>query len=173
MDYVTPIDRDLQDQVRARTLHYCRLAEELFGRRVPAVAINFDLKGQSSGMYRVRGRQREIRYNPWIFAAHFDHCITTTVPHEVAHYVVDLCHGLGNVRPHGREWKQVMVAFGADASVTADLALDGVPRRRRTLVAYRCACGDHPLGVRRHRKVMRGEARYSCRRCGQELVPRE
>ena len=40
---------------------------------------------------------------------------------------------------------------------------------QRTFV-YALACQQHPLSVRRHNKVMRGEARYHCRRCRQPLV---
>jgi SprT protein len=36
--------------------------------------------------------------------------------------------------------------------------------------AYACACQQHRLSVRRHNKVVRGEARYHCRRCRQPLM---
>ena len=172
MNYVTPIDEQLQQQVREKTADYIQLAAQLFDRRFSGLPILFDLRGRSSGMYRVRGRVKEIRFNPWIFAAHFDHCMATTVPHEVAHYVVDKLYGMGRVRPHGKEWKQVMAGFGADASVTANLSLEGIPTRQATFFAYHCGCGDHRLGVRRHRKVLNRQAYYTCRRCGEVLAPK-
>jgi len=166
MKQAIPIDTSQQALVRERTRYFITQAEEILNTALPELPVLFDLRGRASGMYRVRGRNnKEIRYNPWIFALHFDDCIATTVPHEVAHYCVDMLYGLRSVRPHGREWKAMMSAFGADASVTASYSLEGVPVRRTRSYAYSCACGEHKLGIRRHNKVIRGEARYSCRRC--------
>lgn len=171
MNYVTPIDQDTQRQVIERTRDFVRLSEQLFDIRLPVLPVLFDLRGRSSGMYRVRGKTREIRYNPWIFALHFDDCMETTVPHEVAHYVVDKLFGIRNVRPHGKEWKQVMQAYGADSTVTANLSLEGIPTRRTARFHYRCGCRDHQLGSIRHRKIIKREAIYSCRHCGEVLEP--
>ena len=170
MDYVAPINELQQRQVVEHTLRYIRQAEELYRAKISPLPVMFNLRGRSSGMYRVKGRHREIRYNPWIFARHFDDCLANTVPHEVAHYVSDCLWGLRRIRPHGAEWKSVMVAFGVEPSVTSNLPLDGIPQRRVTRVEYRCGCGSHQLGVRRHNRVLRGESYYRCRRCGDILV---
>lgn len=170
MDYVAPIDSELQQQVIARTLDFIQLAEDLFRCRLPVLPVKFDLKGRSSGMYRVRGGDRVIRYNPWIFARHFDECLESTVPHEVAHYVTDRLWGLANIRPHGVEWKSVMAAFGVEARVTGSMSLEGIPQRKITYFAYSCRCTSHKLGVRRHRRIVRRQSIYRCRRCGDVLV---
>jgi len=34
---------------------------------------------------------------------------------------------------------------------------------------YLCACQEHQLTVRRHNRVMRKEAEYRCRHCGELL----
>jgi len=62
-------------------------------------------------MYRANKNHRVIRYNPYIFAKSFEDNLGLTVPREVAHYVTDMM--FGHSRPHGKEWHEVMRAFGA------------------------------------------------------------
>ena len=133
--YISPLSAEQQQIVIDETIRYIKQAIDLFNLRDKAVDIIFDLKGRSAGMYRVKNnrglvfsrQQREIRYNPYIFSKYFDDNFATTIPHEVAHYVTDIIYGLKNIKPHGREWKEVMDAFGANASVTADYDLAGLP----------------------------------------------
>jgi len=174
---IEPLDQDRQQQVIEHTWHHIRLARQLFSIKTPNIDIRFDLSGRSAGMYRVTGsghkifgsKRREIRYNPHIFAKYFHDNYNTTVPHEVAHYVSDLIYGLKNIRPHGREWKAIMQAFGADDSVTADYDLAGIPQRRQTYHAYRCACRQHQLSATRHNRIRRRRGRYYCQHCRQLL----
>lgn len=167
--HVTPIDSGQQRDVVARTLHFIHCGEEIFNRRFDALPVVFDLRGRASGMYRVRGKQRQIRYNPWIFSAYYEDCVASTVPHEVAHYLADMVFGLRNIRPHGGEWKAIMAAFGADASVTSNYSLQGIPQRRTAKFSYRCACDTHHVGIQRHRRIVSGRTVYRCRRCGSAL----
>lgn len=170
---IKPIGLDDQQQVVEQTEHFIRLGSELLGRKFDNIPVHFDLKGRTAGMYKVVGRgrkvQRQIRYNPWIFAKYYENNLTVTVPHEVAHYLVDCVHGLRKVRPHGNEWKAVMNAFGVDSRATSTFDLEGIPTRRQQQVDYRCGCKEHQLGIRRHNKVSRGEANYLCRYCGEVL----
>lgn len=170
---IKPIGLDDQQQVVEQTEHFIRRGSELLGRQFDNIPVHFDLKGRTAGMYKVVGRgrkvQRQIRYNPWIFAKYYENNLTVTVPHEVAHYLVDCVHGLRKVRPHGNEWKTVMNAFGVDSRATSTFNLEGIPTRRQQQVDYRCGCKEHQLGIRRHNKVSRGEANYLCRCCGEVL----
>jgi len=171
MNQVTPIDSNQQRLVTEETRRFIRAGEAIFARPFADIPVVFDLRGRASGMYRVRGRERQIRYNPWLFARYYEDCLTSTVPHEVAHYLADVMFGLRNIRPHGREWQAIMAAFGADASVTADYSLDGIPLRQTRKYGYRCGCDTHWLGVVRDRRVRAGKAQYRCRRCGETLQP--
>ena len=38
--------------------------------------------------------------------------LSDTVIHEVAHYIVDCLYGFQRVKPHGPEWKSIMVDLG-------------------------------------------------------------
>lgn len=151
--------------VRA-TLACLARAEAIFQRAFPAIPVRFDLRGRAAGMYRVRRGARQIRYNPHIFAKFFADGLAETVPHEVAHYVTDVLHGLHRVRPHGPEWRAVAQALGATPRASGRYDLSGIPLRRQTWFDYRCACTAHRLGARRHGRAQRGETGYVCRRCG-------
>lgn len=174
---ILPLSSKLQQKVVHRTHVYIEQATELFNLKDKAVEISFNLKGRCSGMYRIKygksriftRQQREIRYNPYIFSKYFEDNYATTIPHEVAHYVTDIIYGLKNIKPHGKEWKAVMHAFGADASVTANYDLSGIPLKKQSLFTYRCDCRDHQLTSIRHNKINKHRYQYYCRYCKQTL----
>lgn len=170
MKYITPISERQRLQVVARTAGFIQHGSKLFGRKFAEIPVVFDLSGGTAGMYRVRDTQRVIRYNPWIFAKYFDDSMAVTVPHEVAHYLVDCLHGLGKVRPHGVQWRGIMNAFGVEPRATGSFDLAGIPMRRQRRFTYHCECSTHQLATRRHNSVQRGEARYRCRDCGEALT---
>ena len=157
-------------EVAAATAAWLRQARMLYRHALPDIQVRFDLHGCSAGMYRVRGERREIRYNPLVFAHWYAENLAETVPHEVAHYVVDMIHGR-SARPHGPEWCAVMAAFGVAPRRTSDFDLSALPLRRERRFAYRCACGPQQLSATRHNRVRRGQSRYRCRACGEELRP--
>ncbi|MDX9740636.1 MAG: SprT-like domain-containing protein [Gammaproteobacteria bacterium] len=169
--YVTPIDEAQRRLVTAETLRWIDMAAAAYGRKFPALPVLFDLRGRMAGMYRVCGEHRIIRYNPWLFAKYPGDGIEVTVPHEVAHYVTDLLHGFHRIRPHGREWCEVMRLFGVDPSgaMRHRLDLSGIPLRRQRRHLYRCECRTHQLSGVRHGRVQRETAKYVCRRCGTDL----
>ncbi len=170
MATIEPIDHDQQQRVITRTTDFVRRAGKVFNRPFQVIPVVFNLTGRAAGMYRVRKNEREIRYNPYIFAKYFDDNLAVTVPHEVAHYITDIVYGLRNIRPHGAEWQALMQAFEADASRTCSYDLEGVPVRTHKRFTYQCSCTTHQLTTRRHNNVRRGKARYFCRYCGDELA---
>ena len=170
---IEPINCQYQQQVRTATGDFIRRASRIYSHHLPMIPILFDLKGRAAGMYRVHGSSRVIRYNPYLFAKYFDDNITTTVPHEVAHYVVDILYGALRVKPHGAEWQQVMLSLGAEPSVTGNYDLSGIPVRRQQRHSYQCACTMHNISTARHNKIRRGKARYYCRSCKSQLTSAE
>ncbi len=173
MEMIQAIDARKQEEVVLATHNCLEQAKRLFARDFDLIPINFDLKGRAAGMFRVKGKQRVIRYNPYIFAKYFEENLKLTVPHEVAHYLTDEIYGIGKlssmgtgrVRPHGREWQAIMHKLGVDACRTCSFDMSGLPVRKQHYHLYRCACSEHQLGSRRHNKVSRQQANYYCRKC--------
>lgn len=178
---ILPLSAGKQQLIIDETHTYIEQAIQLFSIKRSAVNntvdITFNLKGRATGMYRVKRsilrRSREIRYNPYIFSKYFDDNLNTTVPHEVAHYVSDIIYGLQNIKPHGKEWQQIMHAFGADASVTANYDLTGIPQNKSRSFTYQCNCGDRQLSLIRHNKVINRRYKYYCKTCKQTLQQKE
>lgn len=106
---------------------------------------------RSAGIYRPGG---DIALSSHFLAAHGVAGARGVLLHEVAHHVVRALAGQA-ARPHGREFKRVAVALGADLRAEAFAA-------PRLVYVYRCpTCGWE---WRRGRRLRRGR-RYSCSRC--------
>ena len=207
MKHVKSIDDVQRQQVIDETTAWIRKAETIFDQSFALIPVGFDLRGRAAGMYRVSNGHRVIRYNPWLFARYFEDNLANTVPHEVAHYIIDMVYGhklplrpvehqkqrrlasrhrglfsrrdaetnhhVHRVRPHGKEWRSLMITFGADASRTCNYDLEGIPVRTQKYHYYYCSCTAHRLGARRHNKIRNKTARYFCRKCRGELCPQE
>jgi SprT protein len=167
---VQPIGLAQQRQVEERTEEYLALAERIFARRFDRIPVLFDLKGRAAGMFKIVGKHRVIRYNPWIFAKYYAENLRDTVPHEVAHYVVHEVYPRRSTKPHGHAWKNLMAAFGADAGVTFNLSLDGVPQRSQRTHRYQCGCQIHQVSTTRHYRAQARRVRYHCCSCDGLLV---
>jgi SprT protein len=167
---VQPIGITERRQVEQRTEDYIVLAERIYDCQFDRVPVLFDLKGRAAGMFKSIGKRRLIRYNPWIFAKYYEENLRDTVPHEVAHYIVHELYPRRATKPHGSAWKKLMAKFGADAGVTFDLNLDGVPQRNQQTHRYCCGCQLHEVSTTRHNRVQRRRMRYQCCSCGGLLV---
>lgn len=165
-----PLTPQQQQQVVDATQGYIGVAQRYLGLAIAAITVRFDLRGRAAGMYTHREGQRTIRFNPWLFANFFADNLQNTVPHEVAHYLCDVIYGLRSVRPHGKEWRTLMVMLGAEPLTRHHYDLQGVPVRRQRRIAYRCACRQHALSLQRHRRIQSGLGYYQCRHCGSKLV---
>jgi SprT protein len=162
---ITPVSVAQQAQIVDATNLCVSKAQTVFGRSFEPVPVFFDLNGKCAGMYQVRGQQRRIRYNPWIFAKFFQDSLNNTVTHEVCHYIVDRIWGLAKVKPHGAEWRKTMRAMGAEPLVTGNYDLSGIPVRQYTKYSYQCNCSTHQLTALRHRKIVQNGVRYRCQQC--------
>ncbi len=174
---IPPLSTEQKREVIQQTQNYIKQAGDLFNLNTKKIDITFNLKGRAAGMYRIKHcnnriftrPQREIRYNAYIFSKYFFDNVATTIPHEVAHYVTDMIYGFKNIKPHGKEWKAVMQAFDADASVTANYDLSGIPLKKLPLFTYQCDCREHQLTSIRHNKIKNRSYKYYCNSCKQTL----
>ena len=164
-----PLSIDRQQLIFARVDYFIELASQLYAASFLTPQVVFDLTGHSAGMYVVKIRQSFLRFNPWIFNLYFEDHFHETVPHEVAHYVVDqLFRPRGALKPHGQEWEKVMSDFGIEPQVTFKHELNGIPCRRQQVRLYRCSCQQHELSMTRHNRARRGLV-YLCIECGSQL----
>ena len=168
--HINPIDQSQRQQVVATTRATLQRAGLLFEREFQLPHISFDLTGRAAGMYRVRRRQQEIRYNPYIFGKYFNDNLANTVPHEVAHYLADELFGARNIRPHGTEWRAIMCKLDVEPAVTCQYDLSGIPQRRQRRFDYSCGCTTYAISAVRHNRVQGGKGSYLCRRCRRSLV---
>lgn len=148
-------------------------AEQHFKRAFPCDRVRLDIRGATAGQYRHQRRGRsllapELRFNPVLLQRYQTAFIEEVVPHECAHLVAYAHFGL-HIRPHGPEWQLIMrEVYGRLPTVKHNYEVD---RPQRTQIEYRCACPErsHRLSMIRHNRIRRGQMRYVCRECRQEL----
>lgn len=163
---------DIEARVCERTAYWIGRAREITGasqRRLPVPEVRLDLRGRAAGqaVFARRSWRCHIRLNAALLASHPEEMLAETVPHEVAHVAIYRLYG-AKAKPHGREWKALMQAFGVDASPCH--AMPVAPSRQLKRFRYLCGC-DEPAWLTsiRHKRAQAGTA-YVCRVCHQRLV---
>ncbi len=134
------------------------IAECFFDRPFKRPTYLFNQRGKSAGSAHLQ--RNIIKFNPTLFLQNRDVFIAQVVAHEVAHLIT---HQLfGKVKPHGREWQQVMMeVFNLPAKTTHNLDIKDVIGQQFN---YHCLCTNHQLTIRRHNKVLKG-VNYLCKNC--------
>lgn len=156
--------------LRRMTDWYLERGRQLYpNHSIRPVKVAFDLLGGTAGYYHPA--QLLIRYNLPLAQNQFDAYVNRTVPHEVAHHIVDEVHRTWRRRasPHGEEWRSVMRHFGQDPVRCHDFDLKGIKLKQQRRFSYWCACQEHLITTVRHNRVNKG-ARYRCIKCNQLLV---
>lgn len=152
------------------TDRYMGLASGIYPvKKISTLALGFALKGGNAGTY---DPQRSlIKYNLEIATRQIDEFCARTVPHELAHHLVNKLWGVQQhgIRPHGKQWQSVMRSLGVkDISRCHSFNVEGVAIKRQRRFSYYCSCGDHAISTTIHNRIRRGQA-YRCVRCEQLL----
>ena len=91
-------------------------ARRYYDLRLPEATIDFSLRGRCAGQARVDGKgETQLRLNYQLLAENLEVFVKQTIPHEVAHLVVNWHRRKKRrrPRPHGPEWQRVMTdCFG-------------------------------------------------------------
>lgn len=139
-------------------------ANQALERQYPEPKLVYQQRGTSAGTAWLQ--EYEIRLNPVLLIENEQAFIDEVVPHELAHLLV--WKHFGRKAPHGKEWKWMMESvLGVPARRTHQFELTSV---RTKTFPYHCRCQQHQLTVRRHNRVVRGEATYRCVHCGEPLI---
>lgn len=165
----SPLTPEQQRQILQRVRSLLARTGGAFQRDLPVPEVRFTLAGQRAGIYAWRRTgETFIDFNPWVFAADFEHHLQDTVAHEVAHHAARVLHG-PRIRPHGIEWKRLARLLGATPRASGNFSLQGVPVRRQQRHRYRCDCRDWQLTTTRHNRIQQKRQTYSCRFCATPL----
>ncbi len=147
-------------------------AREFYALALPSAEIDYSLRGRCAGQARVnRHGQTFLRINLQLLSENLDDYLRQTIPHEVAHLIVNwqTRHRRRRPRPHGAEWQAVMQdcfslkPLRCHSYKTAPARI--VPRN----FLYRCGCMEHRLTSIMHNRITRS-ANAFCKCCRSPLV---
>ena len=162
MKALITVPNELIAKVEDKVLETYIKAEAIWQRQFELPHLQFDIRGTCAG--RAYYRDYQIRLNPVLLLENQDNFIEQTIPHEIGHLITSRLHGFC-VKPHGREWKSVMLAMGLRPTRCHSYDTSNAQVRRERHFTYACACGTVVESARSHFKLQRGEIRSVCRRC--------
>lgn len=133
------LNPELRAKVEAKVKECLAKAEAKYGRKFEMPEIRYDVKNTDGGL--AYHQLWLIRLNLILCFENEKHFIDTTVPHEVAHLIARavyndkvLAETGKKMRPHGKEWKEVMGLFELAPKVTHSYDVTSIarkPRRKR------------------------------------------
>ena len=146
-------------------------ARDFYAIRLPGAVIDFSLRGRCAGQARVeRGGATLLRLNLTLLKENLADFLEQTIPHEVAHLVVNWQSRQKSKRPrpHGSEWQLVMQnCYGlqpARCHTYRTTPARIVPRN----VLYRCGCREHRLTGIMHKRLSQSHQAL-CKSCRTRL----
>ena len=154
METLTKLDQEV-----ARTLAIVR--EKFPDYSFPEPKVRMDLTGKIAGKFCPKATPL-LQFNLALMLENKEVFILSTVPHEVAHFVVNII--APHSPPHGVVWQAVMKLFGVSNPQTYHNYKVAPPKRRKRSYIYRCSCREHFFTKQKHSYVNKGIS-YTCKRC--------
>lgn len=158
----------MKDKILAKVQETYERAKQIFGREfAPCRKVTFALRGGTAGQ-AVYGSQ-EMRFNLELAERQPNDFIARTVPHECAHLICYQMHGnkiLG--KPHGKEWKAIMVLLGCEPSRCHSYDTTGIKRIGKKY-PYVCQCRKWEVSKLIHKRISEHGRKYTCKSCKARL----
>jgi len=139
-------------------------AQALYGVDIDPV-ISYGQRGLAAG--QANSRENKIQLNRELLEKYAADFINQVVPHEFAHLVAYQVHG-HRIRPHGSEWRSIVVTLGYKPSRTHKYEVSKSRRLRRYMYKCNCPGKKYELTSIRHNRIRRGSS-YLCGKCQGEL----
>ena len=161
---------ELYNKLKSKMEELRNLTVENHGIEVPQIFVKFDLTTHRAlGKIRRHPERKgfyRARLNLDLLLEYKELYINEVVVHEFAHAVADLVHGQRNIKPHGKEWKEIAKVLG----LKNPSATTGLFEVKRDMFIYECKCQEHYLTKRKHNKAQKYLSRhkknvYGCLRC--------
>ena len=146
---------------------YIEKAEKIYKKNFSMPKVKWNLRGTTAGKASLS--RWEIHLHPVLVESEGEKYINRTPGHEVAHLITFSVYG--RVKPHGREWKSVMLILGLDPKRCHNYDVSEVRQDRSKLsrcFEYSCNCRTHHMTQIRHRRSLMG-AKYKCCHCNSIL----
>lgn len=177
---MTQLTRTQIQALHAKVEACLAIADTRYGLRFDRSDINLTttipLRGRTGGTFGYRrfdNKNVTLKFHSVFYAENSDY-LDQVVAHEVAHLVVWAMFTRNGVKvkPHGREWQGVMVAFGVVPDTRHNYSCENLTTKTGNTVPYTCGCTDkvHDIGVIRHANIMKHSKRFTCRQCRQVIV---
>jgi SprT protein len=137
-DKTTLSDTALKECLKVKANIYYKMALEHYTilEEVKPLNFTFDLKGRTAG--RAWYATNTIQINLQLARDNFNDFMEQTIPHEVAHIIARKVYGT-LIKPHGRQWKSVMLFFGCNPARCHDYDTQAARKTKRYF--YNCECG--------------------------------
>lgn len=149
---------ELQRQVETAVRQAEKRARHFYRLDLPDASIDFSLRGRCAGQARVdRNGETGLRINLQLLAENLDDFLSNTIPHEVAHLVVNwqARNKRQRPRPHGPEWQAIMKNCYALPPKRCHSYQTTPARVVPRPYLYTCNCREHRLTIIIHNRISR------------------
>lgn len=167
------VTQDQKNRVETAVIDCLLTAQKHFGvDKVKVIPeIRYNTKGKAAGLcyYDYLTGKHWIDINPILLNENEIDIIKQTVPHEMAHCVVNQLYPNERLA-HGYEWQSVMRLFGLSPERCHNMNTSTITiiKNGGMEYHYNCGCMVHKLTKIKHNRMQRGVG-YRCNRCKQPL----